>query len=87
MKKAVELLEHVVVVNIRVHAANRLASQRNLAIAYQVDRQVKKAVELLEQVVAVCTRNRISSGRTDQKGRGSTSQTPPLPNASPLCSV
>ena len=61
VEKAVELLEHVVAVNIRVHAANRLASERNLAIAYQVDSQVKKALKLLEHVVAVqgCLRKSI----------------------------
>ena len=35
---------------------HRLASQHNLAKAYQADGQVKKAVELLEHVVAVYTR-------------------------------
>jgi hypothetical protein len=37
-------------------APNRLASQRELAIAYRADGQVGKAVELLEHVFAVDAR-------------------------------
>ncbi|KAF2647497.1 hypothetical protein K491DRAFT_549286, partial [Lophiostoma macrostomum CBS 122681] len=53
---AVELLEHVVAVREQVLAEehpDRLASQHELARAYQADGQVKQAVELLEHVVAV----------------------------------
>jgi tetratricopeptide (TPR) repeat protein len=56
VKKAVELLEHVVAVRKKVQAEehlDRLASQHMLAGAYEADGQVKKAVELLEHVVAV----------------------------------
>jgi tetratricopeptide (TPR) repeat protein len=56
VKKAVELLEHVVAVREKVLAEehpDRLASQHALAGAYEADGQVKKAVELLEHVVAV----------------------------------
>jgi tetratricopeptide (TPR) repeat protein len=56
VKKAVELLERVVVVQEKVQAEDhpdRLASQHALAIAYQADGQVKKAMELLQHVVEV----------------------------------
>ena len=56
VKKAAELLEHVVAVEEKVQAEehpDRLASQHELAMAYRADGQVKKAVELLEHVVAV----------------------------------
>lgn len=54
--KAVELLEHVATVQEKVLAEghpDRLASQHELALAYEADGQVGKAVELLERVVAV----------------------------------
>ena len=56
VKKAMELLEHVVAVKEEALAEehpDRLASQHELAGAYQADGQVKKALELLEHVVAV----------------------------------
>jgi tetratricopeptide (TPR) repeat protein len=59
IEKAVELLEYVVAVRIRIlgeEHPHRLASQHELATAYQADGQIKKAVELLEHVVAVRTR-------------------------------
>ena len=56
MKKAVELLEHVVAIEKEVLAEDhpsRLASQHALAGAYEANGQVSKAVELLEHVVAI----------------------------------
>jgi tetratricopeptide (TPR) repeat protein len=56
VKRAVELLGHVVAVREQVLAEehpSRLASQHALAGAYQADGQVKEAVGLLEHVVAV----------------------------------
>ncbi|KAJ9645330.1 hypothetical protein H2199_003336 [Coniosporium tulheliwenetii] len=56
VKKAVELLEHVVTVREKVlieEHPDRLASQHALTTVYQADGQVKEAVELLEHVVAV----------------------------------
>jgi tetratricopeptide (TPR) repeat protein len=56
VQKAVELLEHVVIVKEKVLAEehpSRLASQHALAGAYRVDGQVQKAVELLEHIVKV----------------------------------
>ncbi|QIW98225.1 hypothetical protein AMS68_003743 [Peltaster fructicola] len=56
IKKAVQLLEHVVRVRESVLAedhSDHLASQHALAGAYLADGQVKKAVELLEHVVRV----------------------------------
>ncbi|KAI9715642.1 MAG: hypothetical protein M1812_005794 [Candelaria pacifica] len=45
--------------------SNRLASQHELARAYQADGQVKKAVELLEQVVAI--REKVLLGIVNQE--------------------
>ncbi|KAF2628862.1 hypothetical protein BU25DRAFT_409876 [Macroventuria anomochaeta] len=56
VKKAVDLLEHVVAVREKVLAEDhpsRLHSQHELARAYQADGQVPKAVKLLEAVVEV----------------------------------
>lgn len=56
MKKAVDLLEHVVPARERTLSEehpDRLASQYALARAYRVNGQVKEAVDLLEHVVAV----------------------------------
>ncbi|OCK97238.1 uncharacterized protein K441DRAFT_548228, partial [Cenococcum geophilum 1.58] len=56
VKKAVELLEHVVAVRKRVLAEehpDQLISQHKLASAYQANGQVKKAVELLEHIAAI----------------------------------
>ena len=56
VKKAVELLEHVVAMRKKLLAEkhpDRLASKHELARAYRSDGQVKKAVELLEHVVVV----------------------------------
>ncbi|OBT39283.1 hypothetical protein VE00_10598 [Pseudogymnoascus sp. WSF 3629] len=55
-KRAVELLEQVVKIKEATLAEDhpsRLASQHELAIAYQANGQVKEAVELLEQVVKI----------------------------------
>jgi hypothetical protein len=52
----VELLKHVVAVRERTldeEHPDRLASQHELARAYQSNGQIKKAMELLEHVVAV----------------------------------
>jgi hypothetical protein len=52
----VRLLEHVVAIRERVLAEDhpsRLASQHQLACAYQANGQVKDAVRLLEHVVAI----------------------------------
>ena len=56
VKDAVRLLEQVVAIRERVLAEDhphRLASQHNLAKAYQTNGQVKDAVRLLEHVVAI----------------------------------
>ena len=56
VRKAVELLEHVVTVQEKLLAEDhpsRLASQHALAGAYEENGQVRKAVELLEHVVTV----------------------------------
>ncbi|EJT69191.1 hypothetical protein GGTG_13300 [Gaeumannomyces tritici R3-111a-1] len=56
IREAVGLLEHVVAVRGRTLSEkhpSRLASQHEIAAAYQADGQVKKAVGLLEHVVAV----------------------------------
>lgn len=54
--EAVKLLKHVVAVRETTLAENhpsRLASQHELAVAYQADGQIKEAVKLLKDVVAV----------------------------------
>jgi len=59
VKRAVELLEHVVAVDAKIYIEehpNRLTAQHELTSVYQADGQVKKVVELLEHVVAVRTR-------------------------------
>jgi tetratricopeptide (TPR) repeat protein len=56
VQKAIELLETVIAVHIRVLAQehpSRLASQYELARAYRADGQTQEAVQLLESVVAV----------------------------------
>ncbi|KAI5456159.1 hypothetical protein BGZ63DRAFT_96455 [Mariannaea sp. PMI_226] len=56
MQEAVELLEHVVAIEEEALAEDhpdRLASQHELARAYQANGQIKEAVELLEHVVAI----------------------------------
>ncbi|KAH6656179.1 hypothetical protein F5X68DRAFT_105051, partial [Plectosphaerella plurivora] len=54
IREAVEVLEHVVAVreSTLVHPS-RLASQHELARAYQANGQIKEAVEMLKHVVAV----------------------------------
>ncbi len=55
IKKAIDLLEHVVDVKEKLAKdhPDRLASQHELASAYLADGQIKKAVDLLEHVVDV----------------------------------
>ncbi|RYC80223.1 hypothetical protein BFJ63_vAg16890 [Fusarium oxysporum f. sp. narcissi] len=56
IKEAVKLLEHVVAIKETTLAENhpdRLASQHELAGAYQANGQIKEAVKLLEHVVAI----------------------------------
>ncbi|KAL8299083.1 hypothetical protein RB593_009136 [Gaeumannomyces tritici] len=56
LKQAVALLEQVVAIQAKTLAEDhplRLASQHELAIAYQANGQVRQAVALLEQVVAI----------------------------------
>ena len=56
IKKAVELMEHVVSGKGQILAEehpSRMASQHVLAMTYRADGQIKKAVELMEHVVAV----------------------------------
>ena len=56
IKKAVELLEHVLTIRERTLAEehpDRLVSQYELTRAYQADGQIKKALELLEHVVTI----------------------------------
>ncbi|KAI8648856.1 NB-ARC domain-containing protein [Fusarium sp. Ph1] len=56
MREAVKRLEHVVAIRKKTLAENhpsRLASQHNLARAYQANGQIEKAVDLLEHVVAI----------------------------------
>jgi tetratricopeptide (TPR) repeat protein len=67
VKKAVELLEHVVQArdkSLSKGNPNLLASQHELARAYLEDGQVQKAVELLEHVVKV--RETLAEGHPDQ---------------------
>ncbi|EGU74971.1 hypothetical protein FOXB_14518, partial [Fusarium oxysporum f. sp. conglutinans Fo5176] len=56
IKKAVELLEHIVTIRettLAENHPNRLALQHALAGAYRSNGQIKEAVELLEYVVAI----------------------------------
>ncbi|KAE8406771.1 kinesin light chain [Aspergillus pseudonomiae] len=56
IKEAVKLLENVVAIESEVLAEDhpsRLASQHELAGAYQTNSQIKKAVKLLEHIVAI----------------------------------
>jgi tetratricopeptide (TPR) repeat protein len=55
-REAVKLLEHVVKIKettLDEHHPNRLASQHELAMAYQANGQVKDAIALLEHVVKI----------------------------------
>ncbi|KAI8656304.1 NB-ARC domain-containing protein [Fusarium sp. Ph1] len=55
-REAVDLLEYVVSIREKTLAENhpdRLASQHNLARAYQANGQIEKAVDLLEHVVSI----------------------------------
>ena len=82
VKKAVELLQYVVVVQEKTLAEDhpfQLTSQHVLAMAYQADGQLKKAVELLEHVVAVEEKTLLKTTLTDwrhsMRSPGRTKQT------------
>ncbi|KAI5460673.1 hypothetical protein BGZ63DRAFT_340411, partial [Mariannaea sp. PMI_226] len=56
MQEAVKLLKHVVAIREEALAKghpSRLASQHELARAYQANGQIKEAIKLLEHVVAI----------------------------------
>jgi hypothetical protein len=56
IRVAAEVLKHVVVIREKISAEDhpaRLASQHELARAYQANGQVKETVKLLEHMVAI----------------------------------
>jgi hypothetical protein len=76
VKKAIELLEHVVSLDAKALAEDdpsRLDSQHELARAYRGDGQVKKAIELFEHVASV---RKTLAVNTEYHFQGSRSEEP-----------